>query len=268
MDQQMAISFTLKLASLASIISSAEYFAQVKLLKDDGLLSWSVNKLRRRLFLIEPGAVFFNWTLTFPNILLLIVFRIILACLIILGPTQITINPVIVLITALITVLFIFRSPYGLDGADQMLLLIFTGLAIALLFNSPLTKSSFLWFIAIQLGLSYFISGMSKIISQGWRNGIFLIDIMGTQNYGYKSLAYFLNKNQSISKLFSWTVIIWEITFFPIILLLPLSLALPFLLLGILFHMVIAWVMGLNDFLLAFLAPYPALIYCLQVRGW
>jgi hypothetical protein len=62
-------------------------------------------------------------------------------------------------------------------------------------------------------------------------------------------------------------LITWESTF-PLVLIVPRPVAYAMVASGVLFHLSNGFLMGLNDFFWLFVAAYPALLYCIAVRGW
>lgn len=158
-------------------------------------------------------------------------------------------------------IIFFTRSPYGMDGSDQVLFL----LSVCLLFiyikpTETIIKIAFT-FISLQLVFSYFISGYGKLISKEWRNGQALIGVMGSEIYGNEMLYHFFKSSKLISIVVSWLIILFEIMFFTSFFLNP-YVFISFLFAGILFHFSNAVFMGLNTFFLSFVTCYFPLILC------
>lgn len=150
-----------------------------------------------------------------------------------------------------------YRQAFGLDGADQMSFLVL----VTIFFGSAITSDPDLqrvgaWFVALQLALSYLVSGVAKLISPEWRSGTAVIGILSTYTYGTRLTRRVLTTRRPLSRAICWAVIATEI-------------ALPFGLLfgevgvvvalavGLAMHLSIAVVMGLNDFVWGFAAAYP-----------
>lgn len=100
-------------------------------------------------------------------------------------------------------------------------------------------------YIAVQLILSYFVAGLSKIQNIDWRNG--------------RALSFFLRQagrdiSHWSSLIGSWLIIGFELLF-------PLSVfaPMPFVVAGAIFHLCVTYVFGLNRFFFVWLAAYPAL---------
>jgi hypothetical protein len=166
-----------------------------------------------------------------------------------------------------LTMWYHFRNFYGLDGSDQMTLIVCTSLALmSLVPHARCAAVACIWFIALQSALSYFTAGVAKVISSEWRRGSSLTGVMNTGSYGHKAFAEFLLNRPIYAKVLSWLLIGFECLF-------PLALfmgkyCVVFLIGGLIFHLLNAAIMGLNTFVWAFLATYPSVLFCaLQIRG-
>jgi hypothetical protein len=155
-----------------------------------------------------------------------------------------------------------WRAPLGLDGSDQMSLIIFVAIAIFRLFPGDVyVEQASLWFVAIQGCLSYSVAGVAKVISPVWRSGEAVRRVLSTRTYGSRTSASFVSGRDGVCVALSWLVILFECSF-------PLALAFGetgfavFAVLGILFHIANAVTMGLNTFVWAFVATYPAILFC------
>lgn len=266
-DQQIAIAWVTKLAAIAVLISCAEYIAMSKLLKSGGLISWSVGRLRYRWFVREGVGDVLDVLLKYPNVLGLIGIRAFIAAVILFGSPQIAYSYWIIIPAVIFSGLFILRNNYGQDGADQMLWILFVGLAFVTIVSTSEVKSAYLWFVALQSCLAYFVAGTAKATAKGWRDGSYLIGICGTKIYGHPTLANFLRRNPERAKTLARLLIIWECSF-PLVLIMPQPIALVMVGSGLVFHLVNAYFMGLNTFFWSFASTYPAILYCVQVRGW
>jgi hypothetical protein len=160
------------------------------------------------------------------------------------------------------SIVMYWRAPIGLDGSDQMSLLMFVAVAISKLFPGDVhVAEASLWFIAIQGCLSYFVAGIAKLISPVWRSGEAVRRVLGTRTYGSRTSASLVRDREGVCIVLSWSVILFECSF-------PLALAFGvlgfavFAVLGIFFHVANAVTMGLNTFIWAFVATYPAILFC------
>jgi hypothetical protein len=128
-------------------------------------------------------------------------------------------------------------------------------------------ERAYVWFVALQSCLAYATAGWAKAVARGWRDGTYLADIMATQIYGHARFGAFLSGHPTIARTMSLSLVVWECAF-PLVLLVPPPVAIGFLTSGFLFHLANAYFMGLNTFLWSFFAPYPAILYCVQHRGF
>jgi hypothetical protein len=160
------------------------------------------------------------------------------------------------------SIVMYWRAPLGLDGSDQMSLIMFVAVAIYKLFPGDVhVAQASLWFIAIQGCLSYCVAGIAKVISPVWRSGEAVRRILGTRTYGSSWVARLVSGRGGLCVAVSWFLMVCECTF-------PLALAFGetgfavFAVLGIIFHISNAVIMGLNTFVWAFVATYPAILFC------
>lgn len=159
------------------------------------------------------------------------------------------------------TLAFNFRRYIGDDGSDQMSTI--TTVAIWLcagLGRSELALSLGLWFLAAQAGMSYTAAGVAKAMSREWRDGSALFKIFNTQAYGIRAIARFLREHPRLGWWVCWSVIVAECAF-PTIFFVPVPIMLGMLMAGVVFHATCAAIMGLNSFLWAFAATYPAVAH-------
>ncbi len=169
-------------------------------------------------------------------------------------------------VLAIANLVLYFRQGYGLDGADQMIMLILlTLLTCFVVVDDQQIREIGLWFIALQLALSYIVSGLAKLVSKQWRSGVATQGILSTYTYGTWLTRKFLTSGSasSINRLLCWMVILIE-SLFVLTLFLDPSILFWCLIGGLLFHLSIAVVMGLNDFVWSFAAAYPAYYYISQ----
>lgn len=113
-------------------------------------------------------------------------------------------------------------------------------------------------YIAFQVTLSYFVAGLSKLKTSDWRSGKALGHFLTLSNsvYAHKTLLQSAKSPMFLS-LISWSVILFE-CLFPLVWLDP-SVRPVVLGLGLAFHVMNFYAFGLNRFVFAWLAGYPAL---------
>lgn len=154
-----------------------------------------------------------------------------------------------------------FSGPYN-GGSDRMSLLILCCLCLVYIAPTLFLKELAFSYLALQLILSYFISGSVKLINPDWRNGRALTDVFLFSAYPVsESLRNFSNSPYLLLTM-SWFVILIEILF-------PLSLysntsLIIMLLITTFFHFANACLFGLNRFFWIWISAYPALIWFQQ----
>jgi hypothetical protein len=163
--------------------------------------------------------------------------------------------------------LFETRNPYGRDGADQMLGVIFGYRFITALVPDPeVSDDLFLRAVNAQVAVSYTAAGLAKAISAEWRTGTAMEMIMRTNVYGGTPLAREIVARPWLSSTLSWATIAWESSYPAIYLLSPQQARVA--LLGIKgFHLGIAYIMGLPRFFWAFGAAHGAVEYVIASKG-
>jgi hypothetical protein len=161
-----------------------------------------------------------------------------------------------------LAVLHRFQGPYN-GGSDRMGLLILYSICFAHWLPAGLLSEVAFGYLAVQVLLSYFISGRVKIVNADWRSGQALADVFAFSAYpvseGLRSLAA---QKQALF-VASWAVMLFEVLF-------PLALMDQSLLIGALgvaavFHLANACLFGLNRFLWFWIAAYPSILW-LQAR--
>lgn len=147
-------------------------------------------------------------------------------------------------------------------GSDSMFFQVQLGLFVASLgFLNPVLVRIGLGWIAAQSVLSYFLAGLAKLKNAGWRNGAALRNLLSSDGpYVLLSGARGLAKSRTLCVLLGWGVVLFELAF-AFVLVLPVEGKWVFLGLGLTFHLVNAVVLGLNRFVWAWMATYPALLY-------
>ncbi len=161
----------------------------------------------------------------------------------------------LLLSTALIAVRW--RGSFN-GGSDFMTVVVLSALTVAAFFEDRTIRLGCLWYIAIQTTLSYFIAGTVKIGKPSWRSGAALDHIIRNSIYGAPS--WWRKLSPKLVSIASSLVLSFELLF-PVALLSP-SLCLIFLAAAAQFHLMNFWFLGLNRFVWAWLAAYPAVVYC------
>lgn len=164
---------------------------------------------------------------------------------------------VLVLLLALALVLLArFDGPYN-GGCDRMSLLVLCCLCASHFAPTPLLQEASYAYLAVQLVLSYFMSGWVKVVNPAWRSGEALVDVFAWSAYPVAESLRAYARSPRLLFVMGWAVMIFELLF-PLALLHPVTLA-GALVIAAVFHATNACLFGLNRFLWAWLAAYPAL---------
>ena len=142
-----------------------------------------------------------------------------------------------------------------------MTMVVLAGLLTCGILSNSRWQAVGLWFIAAQSVLSYFSSGVAKLVSPVWRSGDAIVGILRTETFGNPKLATFLKDRPAAAKSLCWLTILFECCF-PIVLVVPSPYPWFIVAAGLGFHVGVALVMDLNAFVWAFLATYPAILFC------
>ncbi|SDZ55823.1 hypothetical protein SAMN05216554_4638 [Herbiconiux ginsengi] len=159
------------------------------------------------------------------------------------------------------------RTPYGRDGADQMTGIITQyRIVSALVPDRARSDELFLRALNAQAGLSYFVSGVSKLFGSSWVQGDAIGEILQTEAYGNGPAASLLRRFPRLVRLLTWATPLWEVSF-PLIYLLPSRWARAMLLGVKAFHLGIAGVMELPRFVWGFVGSHGAVQYVVDQRS-
>lgn len=151
-----------------------------------------------------------------------------------------------------------FQGPYN-GGSDRMGLLILFCATLAHVLPYVHWQEMALGYLALQLLLSYFISGYVKIINPEWLSGQALQDVFSFSAYPASEALRGLTNKPRMLRAISWVVIGFELAF-PLSFLTEATL-LAALLMAALFHLANAFLFGLNRFFWVWLAAYPSILW-------
>ncbi|MFD2909765.1 hypothetical protein ACFSX9_13590 [Flavobacterium ardleyense] len=171
------------------------------------------------------------------------------------------------LLLFIIQLIFNLRNIYSLSGADQMQNIILFGLLIISFNINSNIASLTVFFISVQMLLSYFFTGFHKIKSKKWRNGDALLLVLNSETFGNSTFQKLLYNNKFISIIISWVIILVQLSFIIVLFINP-QLTVYFLTILFLFHLSIAFSMGLNHFFWVFVSSYPIIYYLSKNSLW
>ncbi len=162
-----------------------------------------------------------------------------------------------------VLLLFRWRGAFN-GGSDFMTLVGVSGLLIAQLVgvgthNLELGWRAGLWYVTVYVVSSYFVSGWVKLLRPEWRNGGAMTIFLDGGVYGPLP-AQSVYRQPTLAALVSWTFTVWEGCF----VLALFDVRIAWFMCGVapVFHFLVYWHFGLNRFFWAWLATYPAVLYC------
>lgn len=252
-ELQQIIRLTQLLAGVAVVVGTLELLVVRRAWSDLGIWRWSV--LRREMSAL--GVLLGQRS--FTAVLLV---RLAAGVALIAGAPAV--GPLVAWITSLLVNLR-FRGTYN-GGSDHMLMIVLTALVItsAGAHSEVLVKAAVVW-IGVQSILSYAIAGVAKLVHRSWRNGEAMRAFAGLRAYGAPALASKALGNPAVARYAAWSVLLFECGF-PAVLLGP-RVAVVFIAMAAVFHMVNAGVLGLNRFLLTWAATWPAVWHVATLTG-
>jgi hypothetical protein len=247
--------------ALAVLLQSIELLQMRRLCSENGIWRWSILRREQR---VLPFVLrwLFALLLPYPCFVALLVLRVVGAgALLAVGTTDVL--PFLWLSQVAICVRF--RGTFN-GGSDYMTVLILLALSVAT-FDShvPWLHQACLLYIAVQATLSYLIAGLAKLRVAQWRNGVALRGFVMATPFGPPVWAALLVRDARVCRLLAWGVMAFE-CLFPLVWV-DARVCLAWLSLGLGFHVVNSLVFGLNRFLFAWAAAYPALFYCSHWLG-
>jgi hypothetical protein len=247
------------LLGLWGMLNASQWLASSAHWRAEAALGWDLQGLRfSRLYRGRwLGAAF--GSRIFPAIVVLHFAASLLLCILPIGWGAFS----ALLILAATNLLLILRS-YA-DGGDKMAMVVTYGLLLQMIGEiaaQPLLSLSGVLWIGGQLALCYATSGLGKLILAGWRNGAVPRDVLSSFMYG-NYLTHILVKHRIIALTLAWAIILLE-SLFPLALFAPLPVLVAALCGMGLLHLSIAFAMGLNTYVFAFIAAYPSVLLLAQ----
>lgn len=250
------------LAACGIAVTTTEFLVNWREYREDGMYSWSIARERRVLIAHPRLSRTVELFLDVPGFWCVLALRLIAALTVVAAVAIFgTLPPAAVVLLLVTTLAVAFRHSYGMDGSDQMSSILVIALTLYCLSpTNRIVALAAIWFVALQSCLSYFASGVAKVVSQKWRSGTAVFEVLNTASYGRRDVARLLGDAPRIARLLNWSVVVFECAF-PLALIAGGRVALVFFAGGLLLHVGIALCMGLNSFLWAFVATYPAVLY-------
>jgi hypothetical protein len=264
-DDSRAIKWTIVIAGVEVIQASLECLANYRIYMKGHWLSWDTLRYTKDFFRSNPTVEkCLNTLFAYPAVLFLFGLRLLLACATLVWVMEGIWNLWIIICIVSITLLGIllgWRNRSSNNGSDQLTNIVFIAVSIyAIGCSDALIRLLSLLFIACQSGLSYLTSGFFKFVRRDWQNGNHLKEVLSTAVFGNARLKRSLDKRPGLYRTGSVMVIAGELGL-GFSFLFPPWICIWLLVAGALFHLAVAVIMGLNTFIWAFTATYPAIYF-------
>lgn len=149
-----------------------------------------------------------------------------------------------------------FRGPYN-GGADKMVLLAVSCVGLARLL--PVVAEFALGYLAVQVVLSYVVSGWVKLRNPDWLSGMALAEVFSFSAYPVSENLRGWARRAGLMRAGSVAVIGFEVMF-PLALLSASALAFA-LVMAVMFHLANAVFFGLNRFFWAWIGVFPSVLW-------
>ncbi len=236
------------LVALAIVQGTLELLAVRRSFADDGTWRWST--LARELpALLAP-------VLRYRPFLVVLALRL-AAALLLLAGVRGAVAPVLWVTSLLVNVRF--RGTTN-GGSDMMVMVVLSALSLAHLApHVAWAPRAAVLYVAAQAFMSYFIAGVAKLTSASWRDGSAIRAFVTTPHFAVPPLLVRSTAARSDLRALAWGVMAFECAA-PLALLHPVACA-TYLVVACCFHIGNAWAFGLNRFVLAWAATWPALLY-------
>lgn len=259
----LAFRATESLAALGAAVSAAELLTVRHVLDDGGPLGWPAARTRNR-WMTGPAAGLLDRVFGAAGARAIVAGRLVAAgCL--LGARRPALRAACSGYLAASHHAMSVRTPYGTDGSETMLMVVSAATCLGRLSGGgERAELLALRFVAAQSLLSYSVAGIAKLRSSVWFDGTAVRDVVRTRLFGHRRVFEELRYRPRTALVLSRSVTIAELAF-PLAAVGPLRLRVAAVTAMALFHLVNAGVMGLNRFVWAFLASYPAVL--VGVRG-
>lgn len=255
LTSQLALELTNRIIGTGVLLETLEIWSFRDSTSDTGIWSWGVVK---REFEIFPKLIqrLFDFFLSSQNFKYLLIARMTFAVLFLFAP-----GALFAALLFLTTTLICLRWRGTIHGgSDFMTLIVLGALTVAFGFGpETLAAKGCLLYIALQSCTSYFIAGVIKVKRKNWRQGHALAGFMRTTIYETTPIEQLFSSQKWLAWGASWVVMSFE-CLFPAVFFGP-RFALLFLCTALLFHLANTYVFGLNRFLFAWAATYPAIYY-------
>ncbi len=261
-----AVEWTIIFLSVSILIDTFEKFRNIKEFKSGGIFDWEWMRQffgysKRRPIIRKFADSVFGLRMWF----FLLTLRGLAAIVLLLFFEQAVISSFALFILFFVGSLENFRRmPFFPEMPNRFTLLIFGALFLRSLAPTEFVTLACLWFIALQSCLSYATAGIYKLLNKDWRTGNGVLNAANSPYYFTSPVpARILLRNPPLALFLNYFTIAVE-SLFPLVLLIGKPYYLFFLVWGVLFHLVNAYFIRLNNYFWTWIATYPAILYIAQ----
>jgi hypothetical protein len=255
------------LAGVGTLLNGIELIIIRRELAPGGLLSWTDHRPSHPNLRRSTAARWIDRMLAPRAFFVLVAIQLSGSLAILARPS----DPPVWALTCVLTIQMLYnvRNRTALIGADQMHVIVLAGCLIQALFPDSFATYASAVFVTAQLFLAYVTSGVAKAVSPTWRDGTAIRQIARSEAVGLRSLHGVIGRYPVLAPVLCWAAIAFEVAF-PWLMFGGTYAALVFFVSGVMFHLTIATVMGLDLFLWAYVAAYPIAFRCSAVfdRVW
>lgn len=253
--------------SLGTALQALEVLALRREFAPGGLYSWDVFRTFHRTTLRWPIHYVSDYVFAHQSYLAMVCVQLVASVLAAVQPMSAATKWSLGVVLT-IKLLSHFRNPLAINGADRMTVIVLAGCASYHFISDAWAKQACLWFVGLQTILAYSSAGVFKWKSPAWRDGAVMANLLRTHTFGAAMAHEGLQRAPGIARAACWGTIVFE-AFLPALVFVSPTACLLFLAVGALFHIGVAFTMGLNDFLWAFVATYPIVFRCsVQFEQW
>jgi hypothetical protein len=258
-DSVTSLTWVARLTGLGLLVQSLELWMIRDRLSDLGIWRWRLLQSEHT-SLPSPLRWLFRVLLPYRSVVVMVVLRAVFSgWMLARGDTLLA--PF--LLVSHVAICVRFRGTFN-GGSDYMSVVLLLSLSIA---GSPSLTRAALAYIAVQTTLSYCIAGFAKLRAAEWRDGRALaqfLELAVTRHGAPPTIASQLATPRRC-QLLALATLGFECSF-PLAWLDP-RICAAYLAVGLCFHLANDLVFGLNRFLFAWAAAYPAVLFCSQLLG-
>lgn len=245
-----------RIIALAVFLQTLELLSVRSVFSNNGIWRWGII---RREFAAFPKVArsVLDICLNYPQFVLLLIAQLLVSALFFVHTHW---SLPIFLLGGVILICLRFRGTFN-GGSDYMTIIVLAVVSLSLIFRSdPIIALGCLWYLALQTVLSYFVAGVVKVRQKNWRSGRALPAFLASAVYASSPAMKAAYSNRLLMLFASWAIIVFELAF-PLVFVSPV-LVVPVLFAAFMFHGANCFVFGLNRFLFAWAAAYPAGYFC------